>query len=150
MGCYSVLYPKKMKKVLKLTLLFAFALTTQNQFWQNLNFQQGIGTLLKVSLILTIFEIFLKPIIKFLLIPINFLTFGFFRLFIMTIGFYMSIFLLADFQVLPINTPPQDFLGLTIPVISYTGFPVFLITAFSANLLVSLFKYIVKSPKPKK
>jgi uncharacterized membrane protein YvlD (DUF360 family) len=139
-----------MKKVLKLILLFSFALVTQNQFWQNLQFNQGIPTILKVAFILTIFELFLKPILKFLLLPINLLTFGLFRIVILTLGFYLAIFLLADFQVLPIHTPAQTIFGLSLPELNYSGFPVFIITTISANILMSLFKFIIKSPKPKK
>lgn len=139
-----------MKKILKYTLLFSFALVTQNLFWQNLQFNQGVITIIKVSLIIALFEIILKPIIKFLMLPINFLTFGLFRLVIFTLGFYLAIFLFADFQVLSIATLSQNFFGLTIPPINLTGFPVFLVTAISANILVSIFKFIVKSPKPKK
>lgn len=139
-----------MKKILKYTLLFSFALVTQNLFWQNLQFNQSVFTIVKVSLILSLFEIILKPVIKFLMLPINFLTFGLFRLVIFTLGFYLAIFVLVDFQVLSIATLSQNFFGLTVPAISLQGFSVFLVTAISANILVSIFKFIVKSPKIKK
>lgn len=139
-----------MKKILKYTLLFSFALVTQNLFWQNLQFNQGVFTIVKVSLILSLFEIILKPVIKFLMLPINFLTFGLFRLVIFTLGFYLAIFVLVDFQVLSIATLSQNFFGLTVPAINLQGFSVFLVTAISANILVSIFKFIVKSPKIKK
>jgi uncharacterized membrane protein YvlD (DUF360 family) len=139
-----------MKKILKYTLLFSFALVTQNLFWQNLQFNQGVFTIVKVSLILSLFETILKPVIKFLMLPINFLTFGLFRLVIFTLGFYLAIFVLVDFQVLSIATLSQNFFGLTVPAINLRGFSVFLVTAISANILVSIFKFIVKSPKIKK
>jgi len=138
-----------MKKILKYTLLFSFAIVTQNLFWQNLQFNQNVTTIVKVGLILSLFEIILKPIIKFLMLPINFLTFGLFRLVIITLGFYLAIFILSDFQINPIATNSQNIFGLTVPPINLQGFPVFLVTAISANILVSIFKFIVKSPKPK-
>jgi len=139
-----------LKKILKYTLLFSFALVTQNQFWQNLQFDQGIITLVKVGFIFSVFEIFLKPIIKFLLLPINLITFGLFRIVISTFGFYLAIFLLNDFRVRNINTMSQNLFGILIQPISLQGFRVFLVMAISTNILVSIFKFIVKSPKPKK
>ena len=88
-----------MKKILKTTLLISFSLALQNQIWTNLTFSQNILTIIKVAFIMAIFEILLKPIIKILLLPINLLTLGLFRIVINTVGFYLAVFLLSDFQV---------------------------------------------------
>ena len=136
-----------MKKILKFTLLFSFALVTQNQFWQNLQFNHGVETIIKVAVIYTIFELFLKPILKLLLLPINLLTLGFFRLVINTVGLYLAVFVLADFTVNNINLASQTIYGLVLPQIQFSGFPVFLINSFSINIIVGFFKFILKSNK---
>lgn len=140
-----------MKKILKFTLLFAFAIVVQNEFWKNFSFGHQVETIIKVSFILTIFELFLKPILKILLLPINFLTLGLIRLVINTLGFYLAVFLLGDFSVSDISLPSQLFYGLTIPALNFSNFWAYLINTASTNIIVSFFKFILKSkPKVKK
>ncbi|MBP9817761.1 phage holin family protein [Candidatus Shapirobacteria bacterium] len=139
-----------MKKILKFTLLFSFALVCQNQFWQNFQFSHGVETIIKVALIYTIFELFLKPILKLLLLPINLLTLGLFRLVINTVGLYLAVFFLADFAVNDINLPSQSIYGLALPQIQFGGFLSFLINSFSTNIIVGFFKFILKSNKVSK
>lgn len=101
-----------MKKFLKFTLLFYFTLYTVNELIHNLHFANGIWTILEVSLILTIFELFLKPIIKILLLPINILTLGLFRIVINTLGIYLALFFITTFTTSDFGIAKYHFTGL--------------------------------------
>jgi len=139
-----------MKKILKFTLLISFALALQNTIWSNLNFSNSVLVIIKVAFVLTVFELLLKPIIKVLLIPINILTLGFFRIVINTFGFYLAVFIFADFSVSNIQTSSFSLQGLTIPALSFTGFWAYVVTSMTTNILLSLFKFIIKPKKDKK
>lgn len=139
-----------MKKLLKFTLLIAFSLALQNQIWSNLVFGQSVWTIIKVALILTIFELLLKPVIKILLIPINLITLGLFRIVINTVGFYLAVFLLSDFQVNSIHTIPFVWQGFSMPALNFIGFWAFVVNSTSQNFLLSIFKFILKPKKDKK
>ena len=139
-----------MKKILKYTFLIAVSLAFQNQFWQNLTFSENLTTIIKVAFILTIFELLLKPIIKILLIPINILTLGFFRIVINTVGFYLATFLLSDFTVRTINIAPFVWQGFNIPVIYFAGFWAYVVNSTTQNFLLSLFNFIIKPKKVNK
>lgn len=139
-----------MKRILKFTLLIGFALATQNQLWGNLVFGQNLLTIIKVSLILAIFELLLKPLLRVLLLPINLLTLGSFRIVINTFGFYLAIFLLSDFQVNSIHTTATYWQGITIPALNFIGFWAYVINSVSQNILLYIFKYIIKPKKEKK
>lgn len=136
-----------MKKILKYTLLIAFTLALQNQFWHNFVFSQNVWTIVKVAFILAIFEILLKPIIKILLLPINILTLGLFRIVINTVGLYLAVFLLSDFQVNPIITNPFIWQGISIPAFSFFGFWAYVVNSTTQNFILFLFKFILKSKK---
>lgn len=138
-----------MKKIIKFVLLFSFSITTQNLFWQNLSFNHGLETIVLVAFILTIFDLFLKPIIKLLLLPINFLTLGLIRFVINTLGLYLAVFLIADFFVNPINLPAQTIYSLSLPPLSFSGFWCFLVNSISISFLLSVFKTILKSSRSK-
>ena len=139
-----------MRKILKYTLLIAFTLALQNQLWHNLIFSENVWTIVKVAFILTIFEILLKPIIKILLLPINILTLGLFRIVINTVGLYLAVFLLSDFKVNLIAINAFTWQGITIPTLNFIGFWAYVINSTTQNILLCIFKFIIKSKKGKK
>lgn len=131
-----------MKKLLKYILLFTFSLLTANQIWQNLTFQSVPWTIIKVAVILTIFELLLKPIIKILLIPINILTLGLFRIVINTLGLYLAVFFISDFQVGNIYISQYNY--------HVDNFWAFLLSSFTIGIILNIYKAIIRSNKPKK
>lgn len=138
-----------MRKILKLTLLFTFSLITVNQIWGNLEFGYIPWTIIKTGLILSLFEVLLKPILKIILFPINLLTLGFFRLVIDTLGLYLAVFLFSDFYIKNINSPATSLLGFNIPQLNFSGFFAYLITSITIGFILNLFTLIIKK-KPKK
>lgn len=132
-----------MKKLLKFIILFVFSLLTANLIWQNLYFNQIPITVIKVAVILTVFELLLKPIIKILLIPINILTLGLFRLVINTFGLYLAVFLLSDFQVNNIYISQYNY--------HVNNFWAFLLSSFTIGIILNIYNSILRSKsKPKK
>jgi uncharacterized membrane protein YvlD (DUF360 family) len=138
-----------MKKILRLTLLFTFALITANQVWSNLNFQFIPWTIIKAALVLAIFEIMLKPILKVILFPINLLTLGLFRIVIDTLGLYLASFIFIDFYVQNIHSESTNLWGLVIPQLNFSGFWAYLVTSLTLGLLLNFFNLII-SKKSKK
>jgi uncharacterized membrane protein YvlD (DUF360 family) len=132
-----------MKKFLRLTLISIFCLITINQIWQNLLFDNGVISLIKVSIILTFFELFLKPIVKILLLPINLLTLGTIRIVINTLGFYLATFLLAEFQVGDIFKNQFSWQGFSVPNINLSGFFAYLVTSATFSIILYLFNKIL-------
>lgn len=138
-----------MKKILRLTLLFTFSLLTANQIWNNLSFQSIPWTIVKTALVLALFEIILKPILKIVLFPINLLTLGLFRIVIDTLGLYLAVFLFSDFYIQNIHSSAFNLLGLNIPQLNFSGFWVYLVTSLTLGLILNFFNLIV-SKKSKK
>jgi putative membrane protein len=132
-----------MKKIFKFTLLLTFTLITANQIWGNLFFQTIPWTIIKTAFILSIFEVILKPIIKILLLPINILTLGTFRIIINTFGLYLVTFIFSDFQIKNIDSPATTFWGLKIPQLTFTNFFAYLITSITISLILYFFNLIV-------
>jgi uncharacterized membrane protein YvlD (DUF360 family) len=132
-----------MKKILRLTLISIFCLITINQLWQNLIFGNGLTSIVKVGIILTFFELFLKPLVKILLLPINLLTLGTFRIVINTLGFYLATFLLAEFQVGNISKSQFDYSGFSVPNLNFYGFFAYLVTSITFSIILYLFNKIL-------
>ncbi len=131
-----------MKKILRYIILFTFSLITANQIWHNLSFNQIPLTIIKVAAILTLFELLLKPIIKILLIPINILTLGLFRLVIDTLGLYLAIFFISDFQVGNIYISKYNY--------QINNFWAFLLSSFTIGIILYIYNSILHKSKSKK
>jgi uncharacterized membrane protein YvlD (DUF360 family) len=138
-----------MKKILRLTLLFSFSLVCTNLVWNNLSFQITPWTYIKTALVLAIFEVILKPILKIVLFPINLLTLGLFRAVIDTVGLYLAAFVFSDFYVSNIHSASFSFFGLTIPQFNFTNFWAFLVTSLTIGFFLNLFTIIIKKPVKK-
>jgi uncharacterized membrane protein YvlD (DUF360 family) len=138
-----------MKKILRLTLLFSFSLVCTNLLWNNLTFQITPWTYIKTALVLAIFEVILKPILKIILFPINILTLGLFRAVIDTVGLYLAAFIFSDFYVNNIHSASVNLFGLTIPQFNFTNFWAFLVTSLTIGFFLNLFTIIIKKPVKK-
>jgi len=136
-----------MKKILRFTLLLTFALITTNYIWGNMSLNNP-STIIKTALILAVFEVILKPIIKIITIPINLLTLGLFRI-INTLGLYLAVFLFEAFTVNNINSPATKILGFTVPQLQFQNFWAYLVTSFTISFILYFFNLILKK-KPKK
>ena len=132
------------KRLLKYIMLLSFALVLHQEIWGNLVFQQKVTTIITVAAILTIFELFLKPILKILLLPINLLTLGAIRWIINTLGLYLSVFFISDFLINDIHRSTSQLLGLTIPPLNFSGFWAYLVTSLSLSFIFYLFNFILK------
>ena len=122
-----------MKKFLKYALYLSFALVLQQELFGNLLFGQNrLLIITKVGLILAFFEIFLKPIVKILLLPISILTLGLIRIVINTLGLYLASFLVSAFSVA----------SFTVYGWSLVGFWAYLGTSFFISVFLYIFKII--------
>jgi len=119
-----------MKKLLKYTLFLSFALVIENEIWSNLSFSPKIETIIKVALILAIFELILKPILKILLLPITFLTLGLIRIVINTLGLYLAVFLISGFSINSVTFFNYEL----------TSFLAYLFTSTTISILLYIFK----------
>lgn len=131
-----------MKKILRYIILFSFSIVTSNLIWKNFTFQQIPQTIIKVAVILTIFELLLKPIIKILLIPINILTLGLFRMVIDTLGLYLAVFFIGDFQISNIYISLYNY-----PV---NNFWAYLLSSFTVGTILHIYNLILHKNKSKK
>ena len=122
-----------MKKFLKYALYLSFALVLQQELFGNLLFGQNrLLIITKVGLILAFFEIFLKPIVKILLLPISILTLGLIRIVINTLGLYLASSLVSAFSVT----------SFAVYGWSLVGFWAYLGTSFFISVFLYIFKII--------
>ncbi|RLC35452.1 hypothetical protein DRH14_00980 [Candidatus Shapirobacteria bacterium] len=138
-----------MRTILKQALLFSFALLLTNYIWDNLDFNSQLSTLLLVGFILSLFKSIVKPIIKLLLLPITIITLGSIKIIINTLGLYLSVFLIDNFQLNNIDVSAFQWQGFNIPQLSFHSFWAFLVSSISLNLVYNLFIRILYKKRKK-
>jgi len=131
------------KKFVRSIILFSQSLYLVSLFWGNIDFSHNLSILLQASIVLTIFENLIKPILKLLLLPITLITLGLVRLFINTLGLYLVEYFITGFHILNINTQPQNWFGVSIPSINFYNFWAHLITSLTINIVYNWFNKIL-------
>jgi len=123
-----------MKKLLKSFVAFAISLYFGALIIGNVTFAKGYQTLLWTALFLTIGNFLIKPIIKFLLLPINAITLGLFRFSSGLLTIWLLAFLIGDVQFSSFNFPQTIIFSQTIPSFQLTK--IWSLLPFSVIILI--------------
>jgi len=123
-----------MKKLLKNFVVFAISLYFGALIVGNVTFAKGYQTLFWAAFFLTIGNFLIKPIVKFLLLPINAFTLGLFRFASGLLTIWLLTFLIGDIQFSPFNFPQTIILSQTIPSFQLTE--IWSLLPFSVIILI--------------
>ncbi|SRR5258708_7349841 len=88
-----------MKRIIRIFIVESLVLYFVSQITTGLTFEGGTTSLLIAAVGLTIASLFIKPIINLLLLPLNLLTFGFFRFLTNAITLFLVDLVLSQFSV---------------------------------------------------
>lgn len=113
-----------------------------NQTGFGINYRSW-SSLILAGLTLGILNTFLKPFLSLLALPINFLTFGFFSIFVDAGILYAVTRLVSGFIVTPFSLNEISLLGYRFPPLYLEGAAAFLIVSLALNLLTGIFKKFV-------
>lgn len=104
----------------------------------------GWPTYLFAAAVLTGIIIFIKPLLKLLFLPINFLTLGFFSWIINVVVLYLLTLFVSQIKIIPFEFVRFSYQGFVIPKISFGIFESFLVTSFvisiTSNFLTWLYR----------
>ena len=88
-----------MKRIIRIFIVESLVLYFVSQITTGLTFEGGTTSLLITAIGLTAASLFIKPIINLLLLPLNLLTFGFFRFLTNAITLFLVDLVLSQFAV---------------------------------------------------
>lgn len=112
-----------MKHLVRVFLFNLFALWFVKEIFPALVINGGVSMVLTASFALSVLMIIVKPILKILFIPFNFLTFGIAGLFINVLVVYLLTVIFPEVQIVPHTIPRLSWEGFVIPSVhfSYLG-----------------------------
>lgn len=108
-----------MKYLIRVFLFNIFAFWFMKEIFPALTISGGVFTVLMASLALTLLMLVVKPILKILFIPFNFLTFGIAGLFINVVVFYILTLIFPEVQIVPYSFPGLSWQGFVIPSVDF-------------------------------
>jgi len=131
-----------MKKILKYWFITSLSLLAISQLGHSFFFGQGYLTVVEAALFLTLFEYFLKPIVKLLFLPINLLTLGALRWLIDVLALFLAATFIQSFQIQNFIFNGMAVNGFIIPSFNFSGFFAYVISAFWLNLAISILRWL--------
>lgn len=133
-----------MKRIIRYWFIYLLSLLFVSSIITSINFAGGWQTIGLVSLLITIFELILKPIIKILLLPINILTLGLARSLINVVGLYLITSLVNGFRITAYTFPGINWNGFSAPPAKLSLLLTYIIISLFLNITFSIILWIVK------
>jgi len=139
--CYTDLM---IRGSLKHFLINSAALYLVSLTVSGMSFENGIITLFLTGIALTLTTLIVRPLINILLLPINLVTFGFFRWVGFAIALYVVTLIIPDFKIVEFA-----FKGLTtywaiIPPVYLSGILAFIAFSFVISFISSIVAWVLK------
>jgi len=88
-----------MKKIIRIILINTIAVAITAYLIPGISYSGGIVTLLIIAIVFAVINIFIKPIIKLLALPVEFLTLGLFSTIINAAMFFLTTKVVPDLSI---------------------------------------------------
>jgi putative membrane protein len=119
-----------------------FALWLVSELFGALQISGGVVGILTAGLLLTLLMLLIRPILKILFIPINFITFGIAGWFINAVILFLLTIIMPEVIVREYSFPGFQYLGFVIPSIKFNYLVSFLLVSISITLIANLLRSI--------
>lgn len=131
-----------MKSLLKLFIINFFSLWLATKIVTGFSYTGEWETLLEGAAALSLINIFVKPIVRLLLLPFNLLTFGVFSWLINAGMIYLLTKIIPKFQIVSWFFPGIIYQGFTIPSFNFEFLGTLILTSFIISLSSNFFAWL--------
>lgn len=132
-----------MKTLLRYLLINLTSLWVTTQIIPGLKYSGGFKTLFIGAVVFAIINIFLVPLLKVLLLPLNLFTLGLFAWLTNVLALYALTALVAGFRLVPYHFPGANFNGLIIPPADLSAFWVAVVASLSIGVITHILQWLV-------
>lgn len=133
-----------MKTLIRHYLIDTVGLYLITLVFKGIVIENGLSGMLLVGLGLMVTTLLVKPIINILLIPLNLLTFGFFKWISNVVALYIVTLIIPGFKIVGFAFSGLSTKWLDIPSFNLTGPLAFLAFSFVLSLITSVFYWLIK------
>lgn len=133
-----------MRTILRSFLINVAALWAVSQIISGVSFGRGYETLAVAAIVLALVNLFIRPLINILLLPINLLTLGTFRWLVNVGSLFLVTLLVPGFKIMAFYFPGAALQGFTLPAVFIGTIWAFLLVSFLVSLFSSFLFWLVK------
>lgn len=133
-----------MKGLLRGFLINLFTLWLTSKVVLGFKVEGGWQIYLLGAAVLTLILIFIKPLLKLLFLPINFLTLGLFSWITNVVILYLLTFFVPQIKVLPFEFPGVSYQGFTIPKIYFGALESFITISFIISFVSNFLTWLAR------
>ena len=133
-----------MKRILRHFTIDTFSLWVISNIANGIVFEKQILTLIIAGAAVTVVSLLAKPVINMLLLPLNLITFGFFRWVSSAIVLYLVTLVVKEFKIVYFSYPGIASKWIDIPALNFKGFLAFVAFAFLLSSLTSFIYWLIK------
>jgi len=132
------------QKKLKSFVLTAIALYLTTLIIPGFSIGSGLSGVLIATLALALLNIFAKPLVKLLLLPVNLVTLGAFRWLASIVILYLLAFLITQVTISNFNINQIPALGKFLPNLNLNRFFATILISININLTQSLLSWLIR------
>lgn len=132
-----------MKTLLRYLLINLTSLWITTKIIPGLTYTGGFQTLLLGGLTFAVINIFLVPLIKVLLLPLNIFTLGLFAWLTNVLALYALTTVVSGFHLVPYKFPGLLYNGFTIPPTDLSTFWVAVFASFLIGIITHILQWLV-------
>ncbi|MBI2329814.1 phage holin family protein [Candidatus Daviesbacteria bacterium] len=131
-----------MKTLLRYFLINLGALWLTTKIIPGLTYTGGFKSLLIGGLVFMLINLFLVPLLKILLLPLNLLTLGVFAWITNVIALYALTTLVSDFKLVPYIFPGLQYNGINLPPYELSTFLVAVAASFLIGIITNFLQWL--------
>lgn len=136
-----------MKSMLRSLVINAAALYLTMGFIPGASYNGGAQTIFTATIVLSVINRLIKPIISLLLLPINLITLGSFRWLVNVITLFLLTLIMSQLTINKFVFPGLELNGFIVPEIEVSRFWSFVISSASISLINSFLFWLAKGEK---
>lgn len=133
-----------MKTLIRSFLINVFALWLISQIAGGLIFAKGNETLFITAAALGLFNLFIRPLINILLLPINILTLGTFRWLVNVITLYLMTLIVPGFKISGFHFAGFAYQGVVIPALDLGPILALVAISFLLSFIAGFLSWLAK------
>lgn len=131
-----------MKSLIRSFVFNIFALQLAAEIIPGVSYSGGLRTLGLATISLAVFNLFIKPIINLLLLPINLLTLGMFRWVVNVIILYLLTITVSNFRIHAFDFPGFTYSLLSLPSVFINSFWTTVLTSFFLSFVLGFLDWL--------
>lgn len=131
-----------MKKIARNTTVNGIALFILPQLVNSFQITGGIFMFALAGFVFSLLSFIVRPILKLLTLPLNFITFGLFSFVINAILLYLLTIILPQITITEFDFQGLSFLGFVIPKIYFNLFLTYILCSFFLSIMTTGIEWI--------